>query len=287
MFTRSVFAASLCWLAVASAHASCHDRPGTPINVSARATSPTTIELGWVNRASEGYVPYGIFGIPYSGDLMLFGGAVYLSRGAIYFDVSVREDSPAGPAVGQDRTGFGPFETLPPPYMDVKLTQFSNLRPATNYCFSMRARTEAGTQGCVSQRASEWTCASTPSFPVVPKPKAIIPIPDVDPGVLKRPTRAATAAIRPTACKIGYVWRVARPSDLACVTPESRSRVAAENRSAFLRVQPGGGAYGPNTCQAGFVWREAFVGDLVCVTPQVRALVREENQLAATRVQRS
>lgn len=84
-------------------------------------------------------------------------------------------------------------------------------------------------------------------------------------------------------CKLGYVWRVARPSDLVCVTPQSRARVAQENRIAAQRVQPGGGAYGPNTCLPGFVWREAFNGDGVCVTPQVRARVRMENQLAASR----
>jgi hypothetical protein len=84
-------------------------------------------------------------------------------------------------------------------------------------------------------------------------------------------------------CKQGYVQRRARHSDLVCVTPASRSRVAEENRSAAARVQPGGGAYGPHTCRSGFVWREAFASDLVCVIPQVRSLVRLENQLAASR----
>ena len=84
-------------------------------------------------------------------------------------------------------------------------------------------------------------------------------------------------------CKSGFVWRVARPSDLVCVTPESRSRVAEENRTASSRIVPGGGASGPFTCLSGFVWREAFDGDFVCVTPEVRTLVREENQQAASR----
>lgn len=87
----------------------------------------------------------------------------------------------------------------------------------------------------------------------------------------------------PQVCRSGFVWRVARPSDLVCVTPDSRARVAEENRLAGARVQPGGGAYGPNTCRAGFVWREAFAGDLVCVTPAVRAVVADENRLAASR----
>jgi hypothetical protein len=67
------------------------------------------------------------------------------------------------------------------------------------------------------------------------------------------------------------------------VTPESRARVAEENRTASSRIQPGGGASGPFTCLPGFVWREAFEGDVVCVTPEVRALVREENRVGASR----
>jgi hypothetical protein len=85
-------------------------------------------------------------------------------------------------------------------------------------------------------------------------------------------------------CKPGFVWRVARPSDLVCVAPSSRERAAGENATAGERVVPGG-AYGPNTCRPGHVWREAFLGDSVCVTPGVRDLVREENRLAATRAQ--
>jgi hypothetical protein len=86
-----------------------------------------------------------------------------------------------------------------------------------------------------------------------------------------------------TTCKQGFVRRSARATDLICVTPASRDRVAAENRTKASRVQPGGGYYGPNTCRSGFVWREAFVGDLVCVTPERRSRVAQENQIAATR----
>jgi hypothetical protein len=95
--------------------------------------------------------------------------------------------------------------------------------------------------------------------------------------------KQATALVPSTTCKSGFVWRVARADDLVCVAPESRARVAQENRTATSRVQPGGGAYGPNTCKSGFVWREAFSGDLVCVTPEVRALVREENRVGPSR----
>ena len=86
----------------------------------------------------------------------------------------------------------------------------------------------------------------------------------------------------PRRCAQGFVWRVARPADLVCVTPEARSRTAEENRRAASRRDPGG-AYGPESCVVGYVWREAFEGDTVCVTPETRTLVREENRLAASR----
>lgn len=86
-------------------------------------------------------------------------------------------------------------------------------------------------------------------------------------------------------CKSGYVWREAGPDDRVCVPPESRTRVAAENRVAFQRRDPEG-AYGADSCMSGYVWREAFNGDVVCVTPDVRQLVREENRVGASRRER-
>lgn len=96
------------------------------------------------------------------------------------------------------------------------------------------------------------------------------------------PAPAPSPPPDPRTCKPGFVWRVANASDLVCVTPESRQRVASENASAASRVDPRG-AYGPASCVAGFVWREAFAGDTVCVAPEVRSLVRDENRLAASR----
>jgi hypothetical protein len=84
-----------------------------------------------------------------------------------------------------------------------------------------------------------------------------------------------------TVCKQGYVWREARPSDRVCVTPETRTEVARQNREAPRRWV--NGAYGRHTCIQGFVWREAFQGDDVCVEPQVRDDTRRDNQLAAQR----
>jgi hypothetical protein len=78
------------------------------------------------------------------------------------------------------------------------------------------------------------------------------------------------------------VWRVARPTDVVCVTPDSRALVAHENSIATTRWDPNG-AYGPYTCIAGFVWREAFDGDVVCVSPERRAEVKEEGRMAPQR----
>ena len=96
---------------------------------------------------------------------------------------------------------------------------------------------------------------------------------------------AGTLRAQGPTCKSGFIWREARATDFVCVTPESRARVAQENRTASSRIQPGGGASGPFTCLSGFVWREAFDGDLVCVTPEVRTLVQQENSVAASRQQ--
>jgi hypothetical protein len=100
-------------------------------------------------------------------------------------------------------------------------------------------------------------------------------------GVSRMVTQYGTASSA-TACKAGYVPRLARASDLVCVTPDVQARTAQENAEAADRVDPAG-AYGPNTCISGFVWREAFEGDLVCVTPDIRSQVREDNRLAASR----
>src|SRR5262245_1001356 len=98
---------------------------------------------------------------------------------------------------------------------------------------------------------------------------------------LRPPTPArphqASASPKP-GCKPGYVWRQAHRNDYVCVTPESRERVAWENRHWIVHTLQGG-----NACAPGFVWRGAFLGDLLCVSTDVRAAVREENLLAESR----
>ena len=81
--------------------------------------------------------------------------------------------------------------------------------------------------------------------------------------------------VTPAPCPTGTMVRVAVPSDVVCVTPESRRRVAAENaRAPLLWVA---GPFGPKTCASGYVWREAFASDFTCVTPDVRAATLQEN----------
>jgi hypothetical protein len=64
----------------------------------------------------------------------------------------------------------------------------------------------------------------------------------------------------PDTCKQGLVWREARPGDHVCLTSETRTQTADDNRRGLSRRIPG-----EDTCKQGYVWREAFPGDLVCV----------------------
>jgi hypothetical protein len=84
-------------------------------------------------------------------------------------------------------------------------------------------------------------------------------------------------------CKQGYVWREAFAGDHVCVTPQTRTQAADDNRLAASRRAPGGGAYGADTCLAGFVWREASPADHVCVSPATRAQAAADNAQAANR----
>ncbi|MDR6382628.1 toll/interleukin-1 receptor domain-containing protein [Paraburkholderia caribensis] len=86
------------------------------------------------------------------------------------------------------------------------------------------------------------------------------------------------------ACVKPFVWRQAQPRDKVCVTPDTQSRILAENRAASDNRMPNGGAYGPDTCKQGFVWRAAFDGDTVCVTPESRQMTADDNMLGARRI---
>lgn len=93
------------------------------------------------------------------------------------------------------------------------------------------------------------------------------------------PAQAASSLpYGPNTCAAGYVWRVAVPSDLVCVTPAVRAQVAADNRQAPLRHLPGS-LY----CRPGYVWREAYRGDTVCVVPATREQAKADNAQALAR----
>ncbi|MFJ9153395.1 hypothetical protein ACIRP7_36275 [Streptomyces sp. NPDC102270] len=97
-------------------------------------------------------------------------------------------------------------------------------------------------------------------------------------GGLIAPSAANAQDSGPNTCRQGYVWRVARASDLVCVTPQTRTDTANDNALAPGRTLPNG------YCKQGYVWREAWGSDdLTCVTPQTRAQARYDNSQADDR----
>ncbi|MGW4561530.1 hypothetical protein ACWEN3_03660 [Streptomyces sp. NPDC004561] len=97
-------------------------------------------------------------------------------------------------------------------------------------------------------------------------------------GGLIAPSAADAQDYGPNTCRQGYVWRVARASDLVCVTPQTRTDTANDNALAPGRTLPNG------YCEQGYVWRGAWgPGDLTCVTPRTRAQARYDNSQADDR----
>jgi hypothetical protein len=118
--------------------------------------------------------------------------------------------------------------------------------------------------------------AATPT-PATAPPTQVGPPPG---GVIGQPSRVRSTN---DACKAGFVWREAGPSDQVCVTGQTRAQVLADNTLANFRRNPSGGPYGPDTCLSPFVWRDAFVGDHVCVTELVRQQTEYDNNQATMR----
>jgi hypothetical protein len=144
------------------------------------------------------------------------------------------------------------------------------LKPATQYCFQIRSRTNFGF-GCVSQSPTQWVCGITQSV-AIPPPK------DVPPDT----------------CVPGYVWRAITAKDRVCVKPDVRAQVRVDNGLAAQRRLHApkklmacprvGSCYDHKVpCKAGFVWREAVPGDYVCVTPATRKQAVQDNINANTR----
>jgi fibronectin type III domain protein len=135
--------------------AACTDRPGTPTNVGATAASPTEITVSWSNRTR------------------VFDATATQFAHNMWFDFLVTETPKVGPTIvsPKSRTGWGPVR-VSPPMGSASSTTFDGLRPGTKYCFVMRARTEGGTQGCISKIASNQGCATTPDLVTTPRPSA-------------------------------------------------------------------------------------------------------------------
>jgi hypothetical protein len=147
--------ATLCF-GTSAATASCHDRPGTPNEVRAEAKSSTSIEFSWRNTTNKGMNKSGSIG---HGD----------TPHQMYFDIYVRDGQQRD--IKRDLTGTGPFKGL---VYGIRSSQvFDQLISNTKYCFSIRARTEGGTQGCISELQSAWACTTTLKHgapPVAQKP---------------------------------------------------------------------------------------------------------------------
>jgi len=115
------------------ADAACHSRPGTPTNVATQTIASNSITFRWRNTTGR-----------------------TLLEPRMFFDMYMRDG--AGNSIGMDLTGTGPFDVR---YGSTSTKTFNNLRPNTKYCFSLRARTAGGTQGCISALASNVACATT------------------------------------------------------------------------------------------------------------------------------
>jgi LGFP repeat len=108
--------------------AGCGDRPGTPNNLKAITKSPTAVEISWENRASERPIFWDVEVL--NGNLQPVGG------------------KPAGSNYGGAGRGSRVAVTYDVPRH-------------TTQCFRIKARTESGTQGCVSANWSAPICANT------------------------------------------------------------------------------------------------------------------------------
>jgi hypothetical protein len=74
----------------------------------------------------------------------------------MYFDMYLRDANKNN--IGLDLTGTGPYQVA---YGHRSSKTFDKLTSNVVYCFALRARTEGGTQGCISAITSNWACART------------------------------------------------------------------------------------------------------------------------------
>ncbi len=158
-----------------------NSRPGTPDATTAVARSPTSIEFGWRNLTNKGM-----------NKSMSQGGteAVNDQPHEMYFDIYVR-DAKQG-QLGKDQTGTGPFKGLV--YGSRSSKVFDGLLANKGYCFALRARTGAGTQGCISEQTSAWACATTPPLGTPP----VVAVNSRKRDCRRPPPRSPRARLSPT-----------------------------------------------------------------------------------------
>ncbi len=140
---------SLLPLSISAAQAACGSRPGTPNEVKAEALSATAIRFSWRNTTSRAHV----------------------GEHTMYFDISVRDGK--GNQVGKDMTGTGPFKVT---YGSRSQQDFDRLATPQTLCIKIRARTEAGVKGCVSQVFSAQACATTTASAAPPTTRPVRPL---------------------------------------------------------------------------------------------------------------
>lgn len=111
---------------------------------------------------------------------------------------------------------------------------------------------------------------------LVLRPSGEPPLPSPSPT----PTLTPTPSPTPTnPCPPPYVPRLARPTDLTCVTVLSAAETKADNDPDLQKARKDPtGPHGPETCVQGYVWREAFDGDVACVTGSTRTRSYWENR---------
>lgn len=119
--------------ATTAASASCGKRPGTPNEVTGRAISADAIEFSWRNTTGKS-----------------------IEQPRMFFDMYLRGGN--NNQIGRDLTGTGPFDVS---YGSRSAKTFTGLSPNSRYCFSLRARSAGGTQGCISAITSNVACVNT------------------------------------------------------------------------------------------------------------------------------
>lgn len=222
MTTKSIAAvlAALSALAVVSAaHAACSDRPGTPNRVKAEpyVRSPgDTILFTWFDttRADE----------------------------RVWHDIEVTDGK--GRLV-QSIAGEGHGAMTGSKQQTERF--FRGLAPNTTRCFRVKARDEAGTQGCVSKLWSARVCATTASAPGAPPPGK--PAPGTPPGTPGSGKWGALAADGKGhwgfAVNYPTQWRAQYEARKGCGDPGCTVRISAQvGCYAYFESRSGGYWYG-------------------------------------------